>query len=535
MRTIYVLLACLIVTNQLFSQVIDTQFGENGRINTLTETGYKFKFGHLFVQSNNKIVAFQDKQPVDDYLQSAFYITRYDAGGNADSRFGNNGAIEIRHLLNVLDSDWLNGTKILQQPDKKLLAVIMKYSRTSDEDENFVIRINTNGTIDSTYGNSGVFKLDLGEVVTIEDADLQGSKLILGGYPGTTFWISSYNIITRITEQGSVDASFGENGVLRTIFWSSNEEYYYESIRALVVDPLTQSIFCTGESYEQDYDGHAYMAKCTPDGQIDTSFPVFYAKPGIRTYFTHSYGIDISPDHQFVCFAATAIGVNGTYDRDYVWQVKMDGSVDSSFGLNGRAEIKWFTLFNTMRFGDDKKLYFSGNGRYDFAYSAVTGRMNRKGHKDTTYAGDGATELYEGQYTSSSNFAFHKRPGINKGLVLSVDAYTSSFIIRYHEASENKLSISDVSDVIVTKEPQALTMYPNPVQSKLYVRINTKTQKEIQIRITDISGKQLRTEKIAANGTLTTHAINVSRLPAGIYMLTVVTENGVTTSRFIKE
>jgi uncharacterized delta-60 repeat protein len=532
MRNIYISLACLIFTTQLFSQVIDTQFGENGKINTLAETSYKFTFGRLFVQSNNKIVAFQNKQPVGDYLQSAFYITRYDAGGIIDSRFGNNGAVEIRHLLNVLDSERLDGIKILQQPDKKILAVIIVYDRISYTVKNVVIRINTNGSIDSSYGNNGVFKLDLGEVVTIEDAGIQGNKLILGGYPGTTFWISSYNILTRITEQGSVDASFGENGVLKTLFWRNS---YYENIHALVVDPLTQSIFCTGETYQEDQDGYAYMAKCTPDGQVDSSFPTVYGYPGINPYFTWPYGIDISPDHQFICFVATAIGENGTYDRDYVWQVRMDGTTDSSFGLNGRAEINWRVLSNTMRFGEDKKLYFSGEGDHDFDDAAVTVRMNRKGHKDTTYGEDGATKLFDENYTYSNNFDFHKRPGSNKGLVLSVVTSNSSFIIRYHEASQNKLSGSDFSAATVTKEPKAFAIYPNPVKSQLYVSINTETNKRIQINIVDISGKQLRTQKITANGTLTTHAIDISRLPVGIYLLTVITDNGVSTGRFIKE
>ena len=533
MRKIYLFLACLIFTTQLFSQVIDTQFGENGKINTLAEAGYQFTFGRLFVQVDNKIVAFQNKQPVGDWLQSAFYITRYDAGGIIDSRFENNGAVEVRHLLNVSDSERLDGIKILQQPDKKLLAVIRVFDQNSGDVENFVIRINPNGSIDSSYGNNGVFKLDLGEVVTINDADIQGTKLILGGYPGTTFWYSEYNILTRVTEQGITDADFGNGGILKTLFWKNS---YLENIRALIVDPLTKSIFCTGETYEDGQDGYAYMAKCTPDGHVDSSFPTAYGYPGINPYFTIPYGIDISPDRQFICFVATAVGENGTYDRDYVWQVRMDGKVDSSFGLNGRAEINWRAIFNTMRFGKDKKLYFSGDGEQDFAYSAVTGRMNHKGHKDTTYDEDGVTQLYEGSYTRSNNFYFHKRPGSNKGLVLSVVASDNSFIIRYNEATQNTLmSKNDFSAVMVTKKPDVFMIYPNPVQSKLYVRINAETNKSIQINISDVTGKQVFKEKITANGNLATHAINISRLPAGTYLLTIVTENGISTSWFIKE
>lgn len=533
MRTIYISVVCLIFTTQLFSQVIDTQFGDNGKINTLVETGYKFTFGSLYVQANNKIVAFQSKRPDDGYLQTGLYITRYNAGGITDNQFGNNGAVEIRHLLDIPETEWLYGVKILQQPDKKLLAVLRIGDQNSAAVYNTVLRLNANGSIDSSYGIKGVFRLDVGEIVTIKDADLQGSKLILGGFQGSMFYSSDYNVLTRITEQGNIDAGFGKNGVLKTLFWKYSNR---ETIRALVVDKLTQSIFCTGETFEEYVDdGYAYMAKCTPNGQIDPSFPTVYGKPGIHPYYTWPYGIDISPDHQFICFAATAIGQNGTYDRDYVWQVRMDGKVDSSFGLNGRAEISWRVIFNTMRFSEDKRLYFSGQGEHDFDDAAVTGRMNPKGHKDMAYGEDGVTELFDEDYTYSNNFDFHKRPGSNKGLVLSVITPHGSFIIRYHEALQTKLNGNDFSAAVVTKEPKVFTIYPNPVQSKLYVRINTATQKEIQINITDISGKKLRTEKIAANSTLTTHAINVSRLPAGVYLVNIVIENGVSTNKFVKE
>src|SRR4029079_2284676 len=117
------------------------------------------------------------------------------------------------------------------------------------------------------------------------------------------------------------------------------------------------------------------------------------------------------------------------------------------------------------------------------------------------------------------------RPGSNKGLVLSVISPNSSFIIRYHEATQNTLmSKNDFSAVMVTKKPDAFMIYPNPVQSKLYVRINAETNKSIQINISDVTGKQVFKEKITANGNLATHAINISRLPAGTYLLTIVTE-----------
>lgn len=536
MLKLYTSFVCLFFTVQLFSQALDTQFGENGKIFPLIETGYRFKFERLFVQSDNKIVAFQNKQPEGGYLQSGYYITRYNANGVKDSGFGSSGSIEVRHLLNVPESEYIYGIKILQQPDKKLLAVIRRGNQNSAIVENFSIRLNINGSIDSTYGTNGVSIVDVGEIVTINDADLQGEKLILGGFSGTWPWTAEYSVLTRITENGNMDAGFGDNGMLKTRFWKA---YDYEYMGNLVVDRLTQAIFCTGETYPMDDDGYAYLAKCTPDGKIDLSFPIFFGDPGIDQYSSRSYGVDISPDHQFVCFAVKAIGKSSTYDRDYVWRVKMDGKADSSFGKNGRAEINWQVLFNTMRFSDDNQLYFSGQVSHeserDLGDAAVTGRMHQKGHRDHTYGEDGVTRLYGENYIYSNNFDFHKRPGSNRGLVLSVSSSDSSFIIRYHDAPGNKLSESNISAAIVAKDPVAFKVYPNPVRSTLYVSLHAAAGKSIQINITGISGKQFYTGKIIASGAGNTHAINVNRLPAGTYLLAAITEDGITTSRFVKE
>ena len=83
-----------------------------------------------------------------------------------------------------------------------------------------------------------------------------------------------------------------------------------------------------------------------------------------------------------------------------------------------------------------------------------------------------------------------------------------------------------------------LVIYPNPAGGTLTVESASPIR---QITVYDLSGRVMMT--MGGNGTAsveTTHAlslrqdINVSSLPAGIYLLRVVTEKGVETGRFVK-
>ncbi len=83
-----------------------------------------------------------------------------------------------------------------------------------------------------------------------------------------------------------------------------------------------------------------------------------------------------------------------------------------------------------------------------------------------------------------------------------------------------------------------LVIYPNPAGGTLTVESASPIR---EITVYDLSGRVMMTA--GGNGTAaveTTHAlslrqdINVTSLPAGIYLLRVVTESGVETERFVK-
>ena len=75
----------------------------------------------------------------------------------------------------------------------------------------------------------------------------------------------------------------------------------------------------------------------------------------------------------------------------------------------------------------------------------------------------------------------------------------------------------------------AIDIYPNPVQSELYIA--TELQVE-EITIYDIYGRQAVRQQV--NGSTSQQVVNVADLNSGVYFVKVSTDNGEIVKRFVK-
>jgi Secretion system C-terminal sorting domain len=97
------------------------------------------------------------------------------------------------------------------------------------------------------------------------------------------------------------------------------------------------------------------------------------------------------------------------------------------------------------------------------------------------------------------------------------------------------LNISLVSSVIEKTNGDAkMNIYPNPTNDILNVQVDLKGISNVQYIMTDISGRVVRmqTNKNVMSEITT---FNVANLPAGVYFMSIKTENSVTTQRFVKQ
>jgi hypothetical protein len=93
---------------------------------------------------------------------------------------------------------------------------------------------------------------------------------------------------------------------------------------------------------------------------------------------------------------------------------------------------------------------------------------------------------------------------------------------------DGKTSLSSVVR-IANGEMTEITMYPNPVQNILNVRLPHAIKTSVQVTITDLTGRVVRTEQLAVNG-----EVNMNSLTNGTYLVTVKDNVQKVTRRIIK-
>lgn len=89
-----------------------------------------------------------------------------------------------------------------------------------------------------------------------------------------------------------------------------------------------------------------------------------------------------------------------------------------------------------------------------------------------------------------------------------------------------------VSEPEGESEAPSLEIFPNPGKDEINIRV-TGLEGETWLHLTDMSGKQVRVEKVMLqNGTLTR---DISTLPNGVYVLRLVNAKGAVKKKFVKE
>ena len=97
------------------------------------------------------------------------------------------------------------------------------------------------------------------------------------------------------------------------------------------------------------------------------------------------------------------------------------------------------------------------------------------------------------------------------------------------ESEPSEICTVTIVDDAIEEMNASFNIYPNPVNDKLYIETLTQTQ-TLTVEIYDIYGRQ----QSMVNGQQST-VIDVTDLNSGVYFVKVVTENGETVKRFIKD
>ena len=161
-------------------------------------------------------------------------LAKFNADGTLNTAFGTNGTV----ITPATSNDDFSYTGIVQ-PDGKI--VVTGRTQVNFLDNTFVIRYNADGTLDNTFGTNGVVTYDAGGTEDLYYIDRQSDgKIIIAGSDAVS---NATFLLSRLNTDGTLDNSFGTSGYTATDISTS-----YDMINDIWVDSSDNSIYVCGEA-----------------------------------------------------------------------------------------------------------------------------------------------------------------------------------------------------------------------------------------------------------------------------------------------
>ena len=248
-----------------------------------------------------------------------FIMVRFNSDGTADPTFGNNGVVRI----NIMYDDIFYAVHL--QSDGKILAA------GTANNLGYIYRFLENGTPDSTFGSNGSVSISVGWATIIKDIATAGENDIY--LAGQLAGSSADGFLTKLHSNGSINTFFGLNGNYIVDFL--NQEY----VNAIVCQPDGKILVggAYGSMVGSNPLGKLMVLRLMPEGTLDQSFN----NSGILTFV-------FEPNTENLCHSLVlmpsgeifATGYSGDITTSYtklsVAKIKPDGSLDSTFAFNGK-------------------------------------------------------------------------------------------------------------------------------------------------------------------------------------------------------
>ena len=198
---------------------------------TSTGSGQNTQINGLAIQSDGKILGTGISRS-GTAVQCDFLLIRYNADGSLDTAFDSDGIVTTD--INASTRDW--ASTILLQPDGKILVAGSSGGDSGWTVGDFtVIRYNADGSLDTTFGTNGVVVTNTasGRVDFIENMALQSDgKIVVAGYSLSSDFSEYDFIVARYNANGSLDTSFGTNGIINQTIGTGYESAFGVAIQS---------------------------------------------------------------------------------------------------------------------------------------------------------------------------------------------------------------------------------------------------------------------------------------------------------------
>lgn len=306
------------------------------------------------------------------------------SAGDPDYSFGNGGKLTMSftNAVGVYD-DYANAIAVY--PDGRfVVAGAAKGNPLVDNTYQFgVVRFNADGTRDSSFGTDGVVLTNNGlfhdraTAVVIQP----DGKIVVSGY---CFGDDFFTI--RLNQNGSLDSSFGSGGKVTTDFSGQNDQAHGVHLQG------DDKIVVTGwAATGPDNAGKQYAAvRYLANGSIDTSYGTNGKVLVPMGTSGDGNGSTIQPDGKVV-IAGRTLNSPGVYGVGLV-RLTTSGSLDSGFGAGGRVLTSFGPKDETLTavaMQPDGRIVATGNAQWGSYFDTTALRLLPNGSLDGSFGSGG--------------------------------------------------------------------------------------------------------------------------------------------------
>ncbi|MFI3137636.1 MAG: FG-GAP-like repeat-containing protein [Methylococcaceae bacterium] len=351
---------------------LDTSFDSDGRLTTVVSNGNNEGYS-VAVQADGKILL-----GGWGFVTTGgdFALVRYNSNGSLDISFDGDGKVTTD--LGGYDS----GYSVAVQADGKILLGGESYNGNGYDSA--LVRYNTNGSLDTSFGNAGKVTTDQGSSYGfIHSIAVQADdKILLSGYSN-----SNDLILLRYNSDGSLDTSFDGDGKVTTDLGGS-----YDYGRSITIQADGKILLGGYSNNYHDSNGYDFaLVRYNNDGSLDTSFD---GDGKVTTDLGGSYDMSNSVTVQTDGKILLGGSSGSNYDKKNFALVRYnnDGSLDASFDGDGKVTTKMGgsdNQGNSVTIQTDGKILLGGwSGNTDNPDFALV-RYNSDGSLDTSFNGLG--------------------------------------------------------------------------------------------------------------------------------------------------
>ena len=344
-------------------------------------------------------------------------MVKMTSNGALDTSFGTGGKIKTN--ISGSHSEKINAAAI--QPDGKILVggylepEWTEYSDCFDSKfyQLFVARLNSNGSVDTSFGTNGFFIVDhstgTGATVITDLVILNSGKIMASGWQYDTKF---RGFIYQLNSNGTLDTHFGSGGLADTTSLTDINASLGFGFETDFVHTVVQSdgklVIAIRGGFSSTLKTKIILVRFNSTGTIDTSFNgVGYI--GIDpngTFTVAGLGVTMLQSGKILtswgCYPSGAVETQVCLSR-----VNSDGTLDTSFGTSGSTTITSTTTnvfyygTNAVELGDGSLIVAgSYNGPWTQNSSDTTlnegwalAKLTSAGALDTTFGVQGISRI----------------------------------------------------------------------------------------------------------------------------------------------